>query len=144
MVAKKYITAMLQKKVSYKSYDESLAAAEKVKREINEIRKCFKCIAATASDTNCPLDIIITLSEVLKCEDAEMLSLDIHQIVDKYPEITEDHLLRLLHLRGDMPRAELREKITFAMNISKPKNINVTNSVLREIVFVDRFRNLIP
>lgn len=141
-VAKRYITAMLQKKVSFKTYEESLMAVEKVRKEVGEIRKCFSCISASLVESDCPLDIINTLSEVLKCEDAEMLSLDIHEIVDKYPDITEDHLMRLLYLRGDMPRAELREKVAFAMKISKPKTVNSQmSSIFKNLVFVDRIIN---
>lgn len=145
LVAKRYITSMLQKKVSFKTNEESQAAADKLRKEITQIRKCFLCIASNSSDSHCPLDIIITLSVVLKCEDSEMLSLDLHNIVKTFPDITEDHLLRLLYLRGDMPRAEIREKITFAMNSGKPtSNVHQTSSLFSEIAFVERFRNLIP
>lgn len=141
LVAKRYITAMLQKKISFKSYEESASAGKKVVKEIQKIQGSFSRVAASTTMSS-PFDIILTLSEVLKCEDSEMLSLDLHEIIDKYPEITEDHLRRLLYLRGDMPQSEVREKVTFAIQMTQPKATPAnSNSILKQIVFVDRIIN---
>lgn len=141
LVAKRYITAILSKKITFKSYEESASAGKKVVKEIQKIKGSFSRVAASTTISS-PFDIILTLSEVLKCEDADMLSLDLHEIVDKYPDITEDHLRRLLYLRGDMPQNEIREKIAFAVQLTKPKtNQAQNNSIIKQIVFVDRIIN---
>lgn len=140
LVAKRYITAMLQKKVSFKTYNDSMTAGNKVVQEIQKIKGSFSRVAASTTISS-PFDIILTLSEVLKCEDADMLSLDLHGIVDKYPDITEDHLRRLLYLRGDMPQNEIKEKIAFAVQITKPTKPATQNNIIKEIVFVDRIIN---
>lgn len=139
LVAKRYITAMLQKKITFKTYEESHAAGKKVVKEIQKIKGAFSRVAASTTISS-PFDIILTLSEVLKCEDADMLSLDLHEIVDKYPDVTEDHLRRLMYLRGDMPQSEIREKVAYAVQITKPK-ASQPNSIIKQIVFVDRIIN---
>lgn len=139
LVAKRYITAMLSKKTTFKSCDESIVAGKKVVKEIQKIQSSFSRVANTTLSS--PFDIILTLSEVLKCEDADMLSLDLHEIVEKYPDVTEDHLRRLLYLRGDMPQNEVREKISFAIKSSKTKVITHSTCIIKQIVFVDRIIN---
>jgi len=65
-----------------------------------------------------PLDALKALAEVLKCE-AEMLALDLHTLIDAYPDLNEDHLTRLLTVRGDLPRSEVREKAADALQTKR-------------------------
>lgn len=51
---------------------------------------------------------------MLRCQDIEMLSLDLHGVVAKCPDMTEEQLARLLALRGDVPRAHVRECVAIA------------------------------
>lgn len=139
LVTKKYITAMLSKKISFKSYEECQKAAKKVYNEVEQLRKVFLSFAPSMVDTEDPLDIIIMLSEVLKCED-DMISFDLHRIVEKYPDISEDHLHRLLSLRGDLPKSDLKEKVSFVIKTSKIKNTHQP-SIFSEVVFQDRIIN---
>ncbi|XP_065201751.1 exocyst complex component 3-like [Planococcus citri] len=114
LVAKRYIFAMLQKKITFRSLEERRQAASKIVREVEQLRAFFVKIAPDVTTrVNSPLDAITALAEVLKSEDLDILSLDLHTLVDKFPDITEDHLSRLLMLRGDMSRSEIREKVTF-------------------------------
>lgn len=138
-VTKKYITAMLSKKMSFKSYEECQTAAKKIFKETEQLRKVFLSAAPNTVDIDDPLDIIIMLSEVIKCED-DMISFDLHRIVEKYRDITEDHLHRLLNLRGDLPRADLKEKVNFVIKTSKPKS-PVQSSIFGQLVFQDRIIN---
>lgn len=134
LITKRYIMAMLSKRVQFKSYDECQTAANKVYKEVNQIRDVFIDFSNKLNDDN-PLDIIILLSEILKCEN-DMLSLDLHRIVEKYPDINEDHLTRLLYLRGDIPRSDLREKIAHVLKSSNIRNvINAKSSIFKQIVF---------
>lgn len=138
LVTKRYLTAMLSKKVSFKSYDECQSAAKKIFKEIEQLRKVFLSTAPSTVDIDDPLDLIIMLSEILKCED-DMISLDLHRIVEKYSDITEDHLLRLLSLRGDLSKSDLKEKINYVMKTSKPKTHEAT--LLSQLIFQDRIIN---
>lgn len=132
LIAKRYIVAMLSKKVSFKSYEDCQLAAKKVITEIDQLKEVF-LTAAPKLDKDNPLEIVILLSEILKCEN-DMLSLDLHRIVEKYPEIAEDHLLRLLYLRGDLPKSDLREKVAFVLKSSKPRALS-RNSIFKQLVF---------
>ncbi|XP_022915047.1 exocyst complex component 3 [Onthophagus taurus] len=119
-VAKRYITAMLSKKMAFKTFDECQKAAAQIVKELDQFKRVFDAIAHQIRDEDENLETITTLTEVLKAQD-DMISFDLHNIVEKYPNITEDHLLRLLFLRGDLPKSDLKEKVVFAMKSAKPK-----------------------
>lgn len=132
LVVKRYIIAMLSKRASFKTFDECQSAAIKSVKEVNQLRGVFATFTNRLNEEN-PLDIIILLSEILKCEN-DMLSLDLHRIVEKYPDITEDHLLRLLYLRGDIPRADLREKVAYVLRSSNVHNV-FKSTIFKQIIF---------
>lgn len=133
LVAKRYITAMLGKRVQFKSLEECQAAAIKVDKEVNQLRTVFRNIASKMNEED-PLEIVLLLRDILKCEN-DMLSLDLHTIVDKYPDITEDHLSRLLYLRGDIPRSDIREKVAHVLKSTNTHNAVPKNSIFKQIVF---------
>ncbi|XP_022207847.2 exocyst complex component 3 [Nilaparvata lugens] len=135
MVVQKYITAMLQKKISFKTYEERRNAGTKVTKEVQQLKDMFKKIAPKmANRVGSPLEAIPCLAEVLKSEDLEILSLDLHNLVDKYPDISEDHLARLLALRGDISRSEIREKSSYILRTNKSRQrASFTISIFRQI-----------
>lgn len=135
LVARRYISAMLQKKVTFKTYEERRAAGNKVLKEVNQIKGLFCKIAPKlANRVDSPLETIKSLAEVLKSEDLEMLTLDIHSLIDRYPDITEDQLSRLLSLRGDLNRSEIREKLSFFQNSRGQKNTSFVKSIFDQIL----------
>ncbi|XP_052739419.1 exocyst complex component 3 isoform X2 [Bicyclus anynana] len=122
LVYKKYITAMLSKKITFKTVEEAQQAATKIVKEANQIRSFFRKIALHAEGVNVdwPFEVMGVLAEVLRCQDIEMLSLDLHGLLEKCPDVSEEQLVRLLALRGDIPRApphptapQLFKSITF-------------------------------
>ncbi|KAF5278438.1 hypothetical protein FQA39_LY05927 [Lamprigera yunnana] len=139
LVTKRYVTSMLSKKVVFKSYEECQTAAKKISKEVEQLRKVFLLFAPNAVDAEDPLDIILLLSELLKCED-DMLSFDLHRLVERYPDISEDHLQRLLSLRGDIAKSDLKEKINFITKTSKSKT-QAEPSIFSQLVFQDRIIN---
>uniref|UniRef100_A0A6M2DID1 Putative exocyst complex subunit sec6 n=1 Tax=Xenopsylla cheopis TaxID=163159 RepID=A0A6M2DID1_XENCH len=142
LVTKRYITAMFSKKISFRNYDECMNVANKVLKEIKQIVSFFTKIAPKVGNFDSPFDVVNMLAEVLKCEDADMLSLDLHSLVEKYPAITEDHLLRLLHLRGDIPRTDIKEKVAYITETRKAKpSHGIQDSIFKQIVFTDRILN---
>lgn len=142
LIAKRYISAMLQRKISFKTYDECLTCTSKIIMEADKLKNFFTRIAPKVGNYNSPFEIIKRLAEVLRCEDSEILSLDLHSLVEKYPDITEDYLVRLLSLRGDIPRGEAKEKVSYIMeaqrNRKTPQTI-MTNSIFKQIVIQDSF-----
>jgi len=136
LVARRYISAMLQKKITFKSYEERRLAGNKILKEVNQIKGSFCKIAPKLGNrVDSPLETIKSLAEVLKSEDLEILSLDIHSLVDKYPDITEDQLSRLLSLRGDLSRAEIREKLSYIFQDSSgQKSTSFVKSIFDQIL----------
>lgn len=121
LVAKRYISAMLQKKISFKTYEERRDAAVKIMGEAEQVKEFFVRLAPKVAKFDSPFEIINTLAEVLKSEDPEILSLDLHGLVDKYPDVTQDHLIHLLSLRGDISRSEARERVAYIMQTNKTR-----------------------
>jgi len=120
-VAKRYISAMLQKKMSFKTYEERRDAAMKIMDEAEQVKEFFIQHAPKVAKFDSPFDIITMLAEVLKSEDPEILSLDLHGLVDKYPDVTQDHLIHLLSLRGDISRSAAREKVAYILQTNKTR-----------------------
>ncbi|XP_056646544.1 exocyst complex component 3 isoform X1 [Diorhabda sublineata] len=129
IVGRRYLTAMLSRRISFKTYDECVKAAQKVAEEARRFNQLFTTLC---SDLECenPFEAIIMLSEVLKSDD-DMLSFELHRVVEKFPDITDDHLLRLLSLRGDLSRSDVREKVA---HVDKP-NVLHKSSVFKTLVF---------
>lgn len=141
-IAKHYISALLQRKISLKTYDECLVCTSKIITEADKLKNFFAKIAPNV-EFDSPFEIIKRLAEVLRCEDAEILSLDIHSLVEKYPDISDDQLVRLLSLRGDIPRSEAKEKVLYILEAQRNRRAlqSNPNSIFRQIVIQDSFLN---
>lgn len=132
VLVRRYILAMLQKKLSFKIYDERRSAADKITKEVDQLKSFFARVAPLVKrDKDSPFDAIVKLSEVLKSEDPEILSLDLHTLVSTYPDITEDQMIRLLSLRGDLSRVEIREKVQYAIQGNK----DIFGTTLKKSIF---------
>lgn len=138
LVYKKYITAMLSKKMAFKNVEEAQQAATKIVKEANQIRSFFRKIAPEGVNVDWPFEVINTLAEVLRCQDIEMLSLDLHSVVAKCPDMTEEQLWRLVWLRGDVPRARLRDTVAIALASRPPPRTNSQPSLFKHITFSER------
>lgn len=93
LVAKRYLVAMLSKRISFKTFEECQAVAAQIIREARKLQLLFTSIDSKLQSRDDPLEIIIMMAEVVKTDD-DMMSLDLHRVVERYPDITEDHLLR--------------------------------------------------
>ncbi|CAH0406996.1 unnamed protein product [Chilo suppressalis] len=138
LVYKKYITAMLSKKVSFKTVEEAQQAATKIVKEANQIRSFFKKIAPEGVNVDWPFEVINMLAEVLRCQDIEMLSLDLHGVVAKCPDMTEEQLARLLALRADVPRAHVRDTVAIALAARPVSRASSHPSLFSNITFSDK------
>lgn len=142
LIAIRYISAMLQRKISLKTYDECLTCTSKIINEADKLKNFFFQIAPNM-EVDSPFEIIKRLAEVLRCEDSEILSLDLHSLVEKYPDITEDQLVRLLGLRGDIPKSEAKEKVAYILDTQRNRKVSQSNprSLFKQIVIQDSFLN---
>lgn len=129
MVAKRYLTAMLSKRTSFKTYEECTKAASKAMKEIVRLSQLFNNLSKDLNEED-PFEAVTMLAEVLKSDD-DMLSFELHRVVEKYPDIAEDHLLRLLSLRGDLSKADIKDKV---LHIDKPKVLH-KSSIFKTLVF---------
>ena len=134
-VAKRYITSMLQqnnvlrRKANLESGNDRRTAAEKIKAEamqvfvelnrrlnrdgylfiwLPQVKHFFRKVAGDMADFDSPFDALALLSEVLK-SDSDMIALDIGTLVKRYPDISQDQLICLLMLRGDLNKSDARE-----------------------------------
>lgn len=111
-VAKGYITAILQKKLSLKNYEERKEVADKIVQEEKKLRETFCRANPLTIKRESPFDALPLLAEVLKLKDGSLLSLEISGLIKRYPDISADHLLALVTMRGDMGRADARQLVT--------------------------------
>lgn len=137
MVTKRYIRAMLSKRVS-KPRPECDQIMKKINKEAKQIKNFFSKIAPNISDSESPIDLITILGNLLGC-DIEMLVLDLHTLLGNYPSLTEDHLVRLFYIRNDIKAAEVKMKIQDAMKSKKQKvSVDKLDTIFKEIVFSDK------
>lgn len=137
MVTKRYIKAMLSKRIS-KPRADCEQIVKKINKEARQINNFFGKIAPNISDSDSPVDLITILGNLLGC-DIEMLVLDLHTLLGNYPSLTEDHLVRLFYIRNDIKAAEVRQKIQDAMKSKKQKvSVDKQDAVFKEIVFSDK------
>lgn len=137
MVAKRYIKAMLSKRIS-RSRNECETITKKINKEVRQIKWFFEKIAPNLSKTDSPIDIIPILSNLLVC-DIEMLVLDLHTLLGNYPSLSEDQIVRLFYIRNDIKSNEVREKVQDAMK-SKKSLVSTAkqDGIFKEIVFNDK------
>jgi len=135
IIVRRYIMAILQKKLNFKTYEERRSAADKMTNEVDQLKSFFMRVAPLVTrDKDSPFDAVVKLSEVLKSEDSEILSLDLHTLVKMYPDMTEDQITRLLSLRGDLSRSEIREKVQYAIQGNRElAGTTLTKSIFQQI-----------
>lgn len=137
LVTKKFMYALFSKRLT-KAKAECEIISKKINQEVSQIQKFFDKIAPNISKTDSPFEVIVNLSELLK-GDVELLVLDLHNIISKYPSISEDHLMRLFYIRNDIKGNEIREKIRDVMTSKKPSvNYDRHDSLFKELVFSDK------
>lgn len=137
MVAKRYIKAMLSKRIS-KPRPDCEAITRKVTKEAKQIKQFFRKIAPNMADTDSPIDLITTMGNLISC-DIEMLILDLHTLIGNYPSLTEDHLVRLFYIRSDIKSNEVKAKVQDALTSKKSKvSADKQDVVFKEIQFSDK------
>lgn len=138
-VAKRYLTAMLSRRVSFKTFEDCCKAASKIVKEVDRLNNLFNNISRgnDIKDDEDEFEVIVLLSEVIKSDD-DMISFELHRVVEKYPDILEDHLLRLLSLRGDLSRSDIKDKVA---HVDRPK-VSHRSSIFKSLVFPKMVINL--
>ncbi|XP_022101502.1 exocyst complex component 3-like isoform X3 [Acanthaster planci] len=104
-----YIKALVEKRMTFRSYEERRTAADKMFKESEQIEALFERILKREDKSPC--EVIPMLAEVIKLMDTSLLSLEISGLVNKYADIRTDHLVNLLVMRGDMSISSARQVI---------------------------------
>lgn len=134
LVTKRYIRAMLSKRIS-KPRPDCEIISKKIIKEARQIKNFFSKIAPNISDTDTPIDLIPMLANLL-VSDIEMLVLDLHTLLGNYPSLTEDHLVRLFYIRHDIKGSDVKEKVQDAMKSKKSKvSTDRQDMIFKEITF---------
>lgn len=136
MVAKRYLKAMLSKKIS-KPKAECEIIVKKIIKEVKQIKLFFEKIAPNVLKNDSPFEVIIDLANLLNC-DVEMIILDLHTLLTNYPSISEEHLMRLFYIRNEVKSNDIKEKINDAFK-SKKTTVSTHDklgaTLFKEIVF---------
>jgi len=112
LVAKKYLLAIMSRKVAFKSQDERKKASEKIVAEGGQVRRLFERIGSVSQgkQSTCPFNAIDAVAEVIKVEDLDILSLELYSLIKHFPDLTKEQLMAILSLRGDIGRFDLKAK----------------------------------
>jgi len=112
LVAKKYLLALMSRKITLKNKEERKEASEKLLKEASQMRNLFEGMdsARATNRPENPFDAVEAIAEIIKVEDLDILSLELHSFVKHYPDMTREQLMALLSLRGDIGRFDLKQK----------------------------------
>ena len=108
-VASQYIIAMMRRRIIFSTDEERKSVVGKIKDESNLCREFFTAVAGEKIDPDfdSPFTVIDDLAGVIAA-DEEMLSFDLMMLNSKYSDLSEDHMVCLLMLRG-MTRNEAKQ-----------------------------------
>ncbi|CAL4060509.1 unnamed protein product, partial [Meganyctiphanes norvegica] len=139
-VAMRYATAILQKRMTLKTNEERKQVADRIIADAEKLQGVFITVAPDLVKFDSPCEVLKGLAEVIKVSDLEFLGLELHRLLRRYPDLSNEHLTALLLLRGDLGRLEVRQRVAEIMEEMKnqrtgpaPKSIlshvHVSNSL---------------
>lgn len=108
-VLQQYLKAILQRKISFKNYEERKAAAEKICKEAEQLEELFHHLATNKSKD--AFAVLNMMAEVIRLRDTSMMSLEITGLAKKFPDMRRDQLINLLLFRGDLSRSEAQQLV---------------------------------
>lgn len=122
MVVKNYLQAMLSRRTKFK--EELNKVANKIEGEAKKLQELFETV------DNDPFEAIFMLAEVIR-SDKDMISLELHKLIERYPDITEEHILRLFYVRGDISKEEAKDY----RDIKPPNDYTNASSIFKTLLF---------
>uniref|UniRef100_UPI00358EA35C exocyst complex component 3-like n=1 Tax=Myxine glutinosa TaxID=7769 RepID=UPI00358EA35C len=110
-----YVHAIVQRRVTLRSQEERQEAADKMECEGKQLKQLFQHLSEDGLlDEESRSDVIPALGEIISLKDTSMLCLDISSLINRYPDIREEHICAVLSLRGDSSR-EMRLVVSECM-----------------------------
>ncbi|GBN67635.1 hypothetical protein AVEN_209183-1, partial [Araneus ventricosus] len=143
-IAVNYIYAVLQKRMSFKSYEERKQGAEKMCEEGKILQQLFqrapfnkrlnsivkkrsyydgkitlenilKKYSPIQTSKTSPFEAVPLIAEVIKLKDVSMLSLELSGVIRHYPDVTLEQLVTLILVRGDVSKNEAKQLVSDIM-----------------------------
>ncbi|XP_045583111.1 exocyst complex component 3 isoform X1 [Procambarus clarkii] len=114
-VTMRYTTAILQKRLTPKTQEDRKLVADRITAEALKLSSVFEQVAPDLVKFDSPCEVMKGLAEVVKVSDVEFISLELHRLLRRYPDMTGDHLTALLMLRGDLGRLDVRQRVAEIM-----------------------------
>ncbi|CAF0747598.1 unnamed protein product [Brachionus calyciflorus] len=100
------------RKFQFTSADERKRFSAKFTKEIFSLEEWFKTMSSTLPNKKNAFDFeaVNLMNKILHSDDPEFLYMEIASLVKKCPNLTSDMLFALLSLRGDISKADYKEK----------------------------------
>ncbi|XP_030830444.1 exocyst complex component 3 [Strongylocentrotus purpuratus] len=127
-----YVKAMLEKRMTFRTYEERKEAAEKITRESDMLERLFSHLKRSEDMGNSQCQVIPLMTEVIRMEDTSMLSLEISTLVHRYSDIRTDHLVNLLVSRGDFTVATAKQVVIDTLGEDDTRQMS-TRSIFSDI-----------
>lgn len=129
-----YIRALMQKRLVCRSEDERCHLAQRLSQDAQQLREHFQNTGTdgTTGEVN-PTALILALADLINVKDPGMLTLEISELVTKYPDISEEHVSVLLDVRGDVPK-DVRGSVLDFLEQSAPAVPSGYRSIFSEIL----------
>ncbi|CAG0887870.1 unnamed protein product [Cyprideis torosa] len=139
-VVQKYLTQMLTKRFSFRTSEERLKGAMKVKDEGQRIKLIFTQTIHATIEGEDPFSAIYAVGELLSIQDVEFLPLEMHSMTKQFPDITHSIMVAILALRGDISRSEAKEKVQEVMKSNEESGRRTTaRTIFSRVKIPDRF-----
>ncbi|XP_053741399.1 exocyst complex component 3-like protein [Synchiropus splendidus] len=115
-----YVRALMQKKLVCRNAEERRQLAQQMVQDDQRFREVFSALEGDTSvpEVN-PLALLPVLADFIRLKDPGMLSLEVSGLAAKYPDVSEEHVLVLLDIRGDISR-DIRGAVLDALEQSAP------------------------
>ncbi|XP_063801858.1 exocyst complex component 3-like protein isoform X2 [Pseudophryne corroboree] len=100
MIAIEYAKALMHSKLVCRSCGERQQLAERMSMDAEQLGSSLHRMGLEGATVCVPL--ILSLQKLFALKDAALLSLEVSELVTAYPDISDEHVLALLELRGDV------------------------------------------
>ena len=107
-VAKRYITALLQQKLSLRTAEERKQVGAKICAEKKQLLMLFRRISENIDESK--LSPIDELADVISADNVDFLSFSLRTLAWEYRDLTKVHLICLMSIRGDLGNMDVRQK----------------------------------
>ncbi|KAG8437247.1 hypothetical protein GDO86_008086 [Hymenochirus boettgeri] len=108
MLVIEYVKALLNSKLVCKSSEDRQHMAERMTSDAKELSSALKRMGLEESTLCVPL--ILSIQKIFALKDPSLLSLEVSGLMTSFPDISDDHVLALMEVRGDVSR-DLRHTV---------------------------------